>query len=110
MAYKEPDMIIHLDLNNLTQAHIEEARPHKGKCSYNSPCIIGALMTPEQREYLEKKGLDRESITSLVESGIATFANCRQAVRARAVQYAFDCEDSATINAAIKAINPELSW
>lgn len=33
----------------LTQAHLDEAFPHMGACRYTSPCIIGTLMTPEER-------------------------------------------------------------
>lgn len=41
--------IIKLDLRDLTPAHLEEAKPHMGKCRYHSPCIIGSLIPAEQR-------------------------------------------------------------
>jgi hypothetical protein len=110
MADKEPDMLIRLNLNKLTQAHIEEARPNKGGCSYSAPCIIGALMTPRQREYLKKRKLDDAGIENLICDRIIAFPTSEQGKQARMVQYAFDCKDSATIDAAIKAINPKLSW
>ena len=40
---------IKLDLRDLTPAHLEEAKPHMGKCRYHSPCIIGSLIPPDKR-------------------------------------------------------------
>lgn len=102
--------MIKLDLRNLTQAHIEEARPNEGRCSYSSPCIIGALMTPEERASLATSDFDLEDITHLVANGIMTFTTPEQAEQARTIQFAFDCLSRDEINRALKAINPELSF
>lgn len=40
---------IKIDLRDLTPAHLEEAKPHMGRCRYDSPCIIGSLIPEEQR-------------------------------------------------------------
>ena len=46
--------MIKLDLHNLTEEKIAEAMTNIGKCTYSSPCIIGALMTPEQRKLCDQ--------------------------------------------------------
>src|SRR3546814_13845040 len=47
-------MVIAINLDDLTQAHIDQAAPHIRQCTYSSPCIIGAMMTPEQREVADQ--------------------------------------------------------
>lgn len=39
---------IKIDLRDLTEAHLEAAKPHVGSCRYSAPCIIGTLI-PEGR-------------------------------------------------------------
>jgi hypothetical protein len=39
-----------IDLNNLTQDHLDECRPHLGVSRYRAPCIIGTLIPQEERE------------------------------------------------------------
>ena len=42
---------VKLDLNDLTQAHLDECRPHCGwGCTYDAPCIIGTLIPKDVRE------------------------------------------------------------
>lgn len=84
---------ITLDLNDLTQANVDEAMPHMGACSYSSPCIIGSLMTPEQRETLAATaGYDTTDINALVEEGVIAFADPDQLIHAMALQELFDAK------------------
>ena len=43
---------IHIDLRNLTPEHLAASRPALGSCDYAGPCIIGSLLSEEQRELL----------------------------------------------------------
>lgn len=65
---------IHIDLRNLTQAHVDEVLPYMGECSYASPCIIGTLVPKEHREYLDKcrEASGSPELTVLVNSGKVT--------------------------------------
>jgi hypothetical protein len=45
-------MEIEINLNDLTPARLEECKPFMGKRDYGSPCIIGSLMTPNERAEL----------------------------------------------------------
>lgn len=42
---------IKIDLRDLTQAHLDECAPVLGQCYNTAPCIIGTLMTLEERQY-----------------------------------------------------------
>ncbi len=44
---------VRIDLRNLTQAHVALAMDGLGLYLYSSPCIIGTLMTPEERARLD---------------------------------------------------------
>src|SRR3546814_11523464 len=64
-------MVIAINLDDLTQAHIDQAAPHIRQCTSSSPRIIGALLTPEQREVADKHiGLDASG-TSTAASTLA---------------------------------------
>ena len=85
---------IQIDLRNLTQAHVDAAMPHMGACSYTSPCIIGTLMTEEQRSEVEKFS-DKEwnqsgSVDNLVCYDLLQFASVEQHYAAQSLQDAFD--------------------
>ena len=63
-------MAIKIDLCDLTEAHLEEALPHMGACSYASPCIIGTLMPKRKRKGFDCSGgisiealLDEEQVS-----------------------------------------------
>ena len=47
--------MINLDLRDLTP-ELAATAVRDGKCKYRSPCIIGALMTPEQQSLCDSKG------------------------------------------------------
>lgn len=42
---------IKIDLRDLTQAHLDACAPVLGQCFNTAPCIIGTLMTPDERSY-----------------------------------------------------------
>ena len=83
--------MIGIDLNNLTQAHLDEAKPHMGKCRYSSPCIIGALLTPSHRDYLDSDG-DDQSVGVLQYKGFVRVPD-DQLLDAIHLQTAFDDRD-----------------
>lgn len=65
---------IHLDLRDLTDAHLAEALPHIAACRYSAPCIIGSLLTPEQRTLLDNVTPHNiDNVDSLVAKGFITF-------------------------------------
>src|SRR3546814_10174470 len=88
-------MVIAINLDDLTQAHIDQAAPHIRQCTYSSPCIIGALMTPEQREVADKHiGLDASGtsteISTLVNEGHVVLVDPDQLTEVQEIQSAFD--------------------
>lgn len=87
-------MTIHIDLNNLTQAHIDEAAPNIRECTYSSPCIIGALMAPEERTSADKSVTGDEvgsaHIGGLVRAGRVVLADPEQLRELEQLQTAFD--------------------
>lgn len=54
---------IKIDLRNLTLQHMVQADQGDDSCDYADPCIIGTLMTPEEREMWD------DTIESLLEQG-----------------------------------------
>ena len=75
---------IKIDLRDLTQAHLDECAPVLGSCSNSAPCIIGTLMTPDERNYrpLASVGsLRREDILEIPDE---------QVEDAMRMQWAFD--------------------
>ena len=79
--------MITLDLRNLTEEMIDEATPFMGACSYRAPCIIGTLMTPEERQSTTG------SIHTLMCNKEVEFPNRGQAAIAERLQFAFDMAD-----------------
>ncbi|WOF44337.1 hypothetical protein KNJ79_05240 [Sphingopyxis indica] len=89
-------MTIHIDLNNLTQAHIDEAAPNIRECTYSSPCIIGALMTPEEQLLADRPLEDTVGsmhIGGLVKAGRVVLADPGQLCELKQLQEAFDHGD-----------------
>jgi len=89
-----------IDLNNLTQAHVDEAAPHIGKCTYSAPCIIGALMTPEEREAADEPlrgGHDPSAIRMLVADCRVRLADPDQLQKLSDLQYAFDTSNTTAL-------------
>lgn len=41
---------IKIDLNDLTQAQLDECRPHLGTGRYDAPCVIGTFLPKEVRD------------------------------------------------------------
>lgn len=80
-------MIIQLNLDNLTQAMVDQALPNMGDCNYSSPCLIGAMMTHEQRAYLSEKGSDNCAVG---QCDHIQFPDPEQARVATEIQRAFD--------------------
>lgn len=44
--------MITINLDDLTQTHIDECAPKLGDCTYSAPCIIGTLVPPAERKRL----------------------------------------------------------
>ena len=63
-------MIIELDLRrDLTEAAIHEARQNPGHCYYSAPCIVGAMRSADQRDFLREVGLNGKFVRDLIEAG-----------------------------------------
>lgn len=107
---------IKIDLSCLTQAMIDEAMPNQGVCSYSSPCIIGALMKPEDRSSLRDQGVDGTGIKYLESDGLVEFTDPDQKKTAMLIQEAFDGASNGMIDSfspkrlenLLKKINPNL--
>jgi hypothetical protein len=91
--------VLQLDLNNLTPAHLAEAKPHCGDyCRYFAPCIIGTIVPKEQRRTLdysdtEHPNLADSAIGTLLQNRFVSFPNKGQEKDAIAMQAAFDAGD-----------------
>ena len=92
---------IMLDLRNLTDEKVAEAMPHLGECFYSSPCIIGTLLSPEDRVRFDNcngelgDGMeDQPMIGKLMKMGFVKFPDGRQALLARNLQASFDRKKS----------------
>ena len=79
--------MLKLDLNDLTDEKIAEARPHMGKCRYATPCIIGTLIPPEERLFFDN--FDDTSIDHLVRAGRVQFPPGQMPLAVK-LQLAFD--------------------
>jgi len=65
-----------IDLNDLTQAHLDEARAKLGMQTYRAPCIIGTLIPKEVREdpdFPQSAGINGERIKQFVEYPLEQF-------------------------------------
>jgi hypothetical protein len=82
--------MIKLDLNNLTDEMVNEALPHRGNCLYSDPCIIGAMMTPEQRKQIDDDHVGGGNIANVCANGLVEFPNEHQLGLAVELQRAFD--------------------
>ena len=60
-----------------------------GLCLYTAPCVIGAMLTPEQRLAIKDAGYDGEPIGALVEVGVV-LAPAEQIEDIERLQIAFD--------------------
>lgn len=74
-------MTISINLDDLTQEHIDRCAPHIGECRYDAPCIIGTLS--------EDLGPIASSIDVLVGMGRVSMPD-EQREEAHALQCAFD--------------------
>jgi len=85
---------IKIDLNDLTPAHLEACKPHMGSCEYNSPCVIGTLMEPKQREWLaaEVPMMPLDEVGPLVHRGLISIPE-EQLKDAEFLQAAFDTDN-----------------
>lgn len=89
---------IKIDLRDLTQAHLDEAVPHMGKCSYASPCIIGSLIPVEHREAFDNRNrelkehgiLSQPTVGILAHAKLIEFADPEQQDAAAELQEYFD--------------------
>ena len=86
-------MTISINLDDLTQEHIDRCAPFIGECEYDAPCIIGTLMPFEAADQIRAREFDDESIDYLVKKG-AVIIPAEQEVEAKALQSAFDRHDS----------------
>ena len=77
---------IHIDLRDLTQAHVDEAMPHMGERRYRAPCIIGVLVPKRRRAALDSTGL---VVSGLIAEGRVELPP-RQMFAAIDLQRAFD--------------------
>jgi len=88
---------IHIDLRDLTQAHVDEAMPHLGACHYASPCIIGTLIPKDRRAELDAFTMKDGStgspgISLLIERGVIVLP-VEQYHQAETLQDEFDIAD-----------------
>ncbi len=81
---------VHIDLRNLTPAHLAAALHHLGACAYRAPCIIGTLMPKEFREQIPPQGA---RVGTLVDRGLVVLPR-DQRKAAEDLQKAFDNSDS----------------
>ena len=61
---------VKIDLNDLTQAHLDECRPHLADGRYCAPCIVGTLIPKEMREdpdFPQHAGINGIRITHFLE-------------------------------------------
>lgn len=86
---------IKIDLCNLTPELLERCRPYMGHYDYRSPCVIGVLMHPDQRERLADfvKSVDKDNyeddVEYLMNQGILVLPE-DQFTDAVNIQYCFD--------------------
>ena len=74
-------MTIRLDLRNLTKEMVEEAcslrvrasQENLDACLYSNPCIIGSLMSPEDREVAENSFWDGDDLYACYDEGVIYF-------------------------------------
>jgi hypothetical protein len=78
-----------IDLDNLTWEMVEEALPHMGTGQYTAPCIIGVLLTVEDRERLD----DTAPVRDLISAQRLAFPTPEQATEAPKLQRLFDSGD-----------------
>jgi hypothetical protein len=80
--------MIKLDLRNLTPTILEQVKPNMGTCTYTSPCIIGALMSVNERQLIQRKPWG--SIVKKVQDRQVSFPTSTQTEDAEYLQRAFD--------------------
>ena len=99
-------MTIKIDLNNLTQKHLDECKPHVGnRCTYSAPCIIGTLIPVNERGACDAHS--SSSIGTLVTYDVLKVP-AEQLDDARKLQSAFDCDNwDLVTQIASKYIDPE---
>lgn len=65
---------IKIDLRDLTPTHLEQCLPHIAACNYQAPCVIGTLLTPEQRLTMDKADpIQSDNVANLVAKGFMEF-------------------------------------
>lgn len=79
-------MTIKIDLNNLANVDMSKLGT-PGSCRYQDPCIIGLLMTPQEREIADNQ--DVPAIWRLIDVGLVEIPK-EQAHDANEMQVAFD--------------------
>jgi hypothetical protein len=77
-----------IDLAKLPEAFAPN--PQLSSCKYTTPCIIGSLMTPEEREHLANTGHDGHSVDYLMRDGYLDFADRDMRVDAINLQRLWD--------------------
>ena len=83
---------VRIDLRDLTAEKLAECKPNAGGklCLYQDPCIIGTLIAPELRRYLDRCG--DPSIDELAADGVVDLPDS-QLDDSDALQRAFDRGD-----------------
>lgn len=101
---------IHIDLNQLTQAHVDEAMDARyGTCCYEGPCIIGTLVPEHLRSGLDQANTESDTeIATLVKDGFVKFATPAQAKLAQRLQGAYDRTSSEHFEDVLHDLNPSL--
>jgi len=101
---------IKIDLRDLTDAHVAQALPHLGKCSYSAPCIIGTLLTQDARERFDKSSIIglSSAVGGLIEDGLLTLPD-EQRVLATALQRAFDSGKREAFDAQLAHVRGKLA-
>lgn len=84
-------MTISINLDDLTQEHVDRCAPHIGGCSYSAPCIIGTLIDDDLAD-CDQIGIDH----LLAERAIsAPLAQWEEII---ALQFAFDSSDASMLS------------
>lgn len=103
--------MIKIDLNDLTQDKLDLAMPNLRKCTYRSPCILGALMTESERKTADTPFGEVEysdNILNLVNTYKTVEMPQGQLDLAFRIQTAFDEGNLDTLSTAITELNPSL--
>ena len=93
-------MSVYIDLRDLTERDLETALATCGDkmCYYATPCIIGTLIPPENRQMLDEADVDETDVRTLFAKELIDMPPA-QLPDAKALQEAYDTGDKETLAA-----------